>query len=1253
MGRRESELDPNAGPVERFAFELRTLRREAGTPTYKVLAERAGYSVTALSQAAAGERLPTLPVALAYVRACGGDVEEWERRWRDTAREAARLRDDDEARPPYRGLARFEPDDAALFFGRDRLVEKLTDLTRRHRFTAVFGPSGSGKSSLLRAGLIPRLRQGGDGGPRPATVRIITPGADPLAVHGDRLAPRLDVDGDTWLIVDQFEELYTLCHDPAVRAAFLDRLLAARDADSRLRVVVAVRADFLGRCAEHAGLIAAVQDATLLVGPMSRDELREAVVKPAAAVGLQVERSLTSRLLDEAENEPGALPLLSHALLETWQHRRGRALTREAYDAAGGLHGAAARTAEEVFARLTDAQADLARRILLRLVAPGDGTPDTRRPADRAELDLGDPRDTATVLEHLARARLITLADGTVDLAHEALIDAWPRLRGWIDAERDRLRLHRRLTEAARGWEDLGRDPGALYRGSRLVMAGEAFPEPDRHRDLTPVEQEFLAASVRQRRRSVALRRAVTAVLAILLLLTSGTAVVAFQQRATARTERNTAIFHQITAKADELRGARSSLAAQLDLAAYRMRRTPELRTKLVSGAHATLSTPLTGHTGVVTSVVFAPDGKTLVSTGYDAAVRLWHIGDRARPRPLGRLPGGHEGPVLSAVFAPGGNTLVTTGFDRTVRLWDVTDPKEPEPLGGPLTGHEGPVVSAAFDPAGRVLVTAGDDAAIRVWDVADPREPDLLDVVPDAHGRSVRSVAFAPDGKTLASGGYDKTVRLWDVADPARLRALGEPLEGHEAAVWSVEFAPDGKTLAGGGYDATVRLWDVGDPKEPEPLGEPLEAHDAAVTSVAFAPDGKTLVTTGQDDTLRLWNVANPAYPMPLGEPLTDHTDGVWTVAFGPDGTTLASGGQDHVVRLWHRPATLLTGHTNPVNSVAFDPDGRLLASASSHDHMVRLWNTRDPARPSLIGEPLIAHEGPVTSVAFAPRGNVLASASEDRTVRLWDVGDPARPRALGDPLEGRVGIVHAVAFDPDGRLLAAAGADGGVRLWDVADPARPRVLGDPLDAHGNDVASLAFDPRGNVLATAGADNTVRLWDVADPARPRALGEPLTGHLGIVHAVAFSPDGRVLAGASEDRTVRLWNVADPARPRALGDPLTGYKGPVHAVAFGPDGATLAGAGSDNTVRLWDVADPARPTPLGEPLTGHVDTITSVAFAPDGDTLASGGYDVTARVWQLDAERAIRRICSTTAGSLTRRQWERYVPQVPFTPPCG
>ncbi|MFJ9713331.1 hypothetical protein [Streptomyces sp. NPDC101234] len=403
-GRPESSLDPSQGPVQRFAAELRKLRAEAGRPPYRVMAQRTGQGASTLSQAAGGERLPTLPVALAYVRACDGDATQWEERWREAAYEtAAELRPQDkDAEPPYRGLARFEPADADLFFGRDQLTDRMLELTRSRRFTAVFGPSGSGKSSLLRAGLIPRLRTPAMTTPPPAALRVLTPGAHPLRTHEQRFEPK-DAEGDTWLIVDQFEELYTLCHDPAERDQFIDRLLAATDPASQLRVVIAVRADVLGRCAEHPALTKALQNSTVLVGPMTRNELREAIIKPAQSVGVIVERALTASILDEVEGEPGALPLMSHALLETWHRRKGRALSKAAYEGAGGLHGAIARTAEDVHASLNPAQAELARGILLRLITPGEGIPDTRRPVQREEFGFGDPADTRIVLERLVR----------------------------------------------------------------------------------------------------------------------------------------------------------------------------------------------------------------------------------------------------------------------------------------------------------------------------------------------------------------------------------------------------------------------------------------------------------------------------------------------------------------------------------------------------------------------------------------------------------------------------------------------------------------------------------------------------------------------------------------------------------------------------------------------------------------------------------------------------------------------------------
>ncbi|MFE6776682.1 WD40 repeat domain-containing protein [Streptomyces sp. NPDC057702] len=1253
MGRREEPLDPGSGPVQAFAHALRELRRGAGGPTYRDLARRAGYAVTTLSQAAAGERLPSLEVTLAYVRACGADPAGWEERWHQARRAAPRPAERDEVAAPYRGLARFDVEDAPVFFGREELTARLVRLAREHRFIAVFGPSGSGKSSLLRAGLVPRLRAPGDDAPRVAAVRILTPGAHPLQTPAARLEAAAGV-GDTWLLVDQFEELFTLCEDPAERAAFLDRLLSARDPDNRLRVVITVRADFLDQCTAHPGLTAALQEATVLVGPMNEPELREAITKPARSRGLVVQRALTDRILNEVRGEPGGLPLMSHALLETWRHRRGAALNEVAYEAAGGLHGAIARTAEGAYARFTPAQADLARRILLRMVAPGRGTAATRRPIDRGELDFEAADDAAVVVERLAAARLLVLDDDTVELAHEALITSWPRLRRWVEAERDRLRLHRRLTDAARAWHDLDRDAGSLYRGSRLAAAAEAFPATDR-RELTSLEGAFLASSVRYRRRVTRLRRSVIAGLAVLALLATSAAVVAVQQRGTARAERDTAVFHQITAEADALRTSQTSLAAQLDATAYARRASGALYTRLVTDAHGPLSAPLRGHRGFIPAVAFSPDGRLLVSASQDGTLRLWDSTTSGHRRPVGRPLAAHgeRGP-RSLAFSPDGRLLASGGHDNTVRLWDVSAPARGlRPVGRVLGGHTDGVISLAFSPDGHVLASGSDDGTVRRWDLRRPARARTLGeplVADEAEG--VRAVAFAPDGRTLATAGFDRDVRLWDVTDPVRPTVRGRPLTGHDEPVWALAFSPDGRTLASAGYDRTLRLWDVRDPDRPRRRGEPLTGHDDAVWTLAFSADGHTLASAGLDDTVRLWQVGDPDSPRPLGRPLTDHTDGVWSVAFAPDGRTLASAGRDQTVRLWRLPDTLLTEHTQPVNAVAFHPRGHLLASAGTGGTL-RLWHTAQPARP----RPAVTLRAPggaaVTSLAFDPDGHHLASAGEDGFVRLWRVTDGEDPRPVGgSPVDHRAAVA-AVAFSPDGRTLASAGDDRVVRLWDVRDPRHPRALGQPLTGHTDKVVAVAFSPDGRTLASGAEDDTARLWDVTTPARARPLGEPLTDFDGFVTAVAFRPDGTTLATGGVDRRIRLWDLTDRRRPTPVGRPLTGHEDGVHALAFSPDGTRLASAGSDDSLRLWETDQPATARPLGDAVTGHNDSVTAVAYHPDGTALATASYDTTTRVWRLPVTQALAHTCAATGGTLTRATWRRHVHHLAYHPPCG
>jgi WD40 repeat protein/transcriptional regulator with XRE-family HTH domain len=1250
MGRPEAPLDPGAGPVQRFALELRKLRREAGGITYRALAQRTEYTVSTLSRAASGEQLPSLAVTLAYVRACGEDEEKWRGRWRRAEEEAAQAQaaGTDDSASPYQGLARFEPGDSERFFGRDGPVAELLDLVRGGRIAAVVGASGSGKSSLLRAGLIPVLRNSpspnGTSAPaetqaapaeppadrtrtpaaRPAAIRIFTPGAHPARTHSGLFVPA-ESDGDTVVVVDQFEETFTLCTDPGERTAFIDLLLAAREPGSRLRVVIAVRADFFGRCAEHRGLLDALRGATLLLGPMGPAELREAIVKPAAAAGLIVERALTSRLVDEVADEPGGLPLLSHVLLETWRRRRGRALTEAAYDAAGGLHGAIARTAEDAYAQLPLRHAEFARRVLLRLITPGEGAQDTRRPVGRAELDSLAPSEGRDhVLERLARARLVILDEESVDLAHEALITAWPRLRTWVEEDREWLGVHRRLAEAATAWEELGRDPGALYRGSRLAVLREAVARDGVRDQLNAVERAFVDASIGldDSERAAAVRRnrrlrLLAASLALLLLVVTGVSVVALRLRDEAVHAQQVSLSRQLAAEALGLVESRPAAAMLVSAEAFRVAPTFEARSALLTvSAHQQYRAELTGHGEAVSEAAFSRDG-TLATVSRDRTVILW---DSERRRRIATLRD-HRTWLRAVAFSPDGRTLATGGDDGRLVLWDVAKRR----ITAALTGHEGQIKGIAFSPDGRTVAGVGADRRVRLWNVEDRSRKLTL----SGHTGTVWAVAFSPDGRTLATASSDRTARLWDARS-------GEPvatLTGHKASVEGVAFGPDGRTLATASNDGTARLWDVGRRENVESVAT-LHGHRGLVKAVAFSHDGRTLATGGADKSVMLWDASNGRRLTKL----TGQTTQIYTLASAPRGSLLASAGEDGKVALWDTARIPLSSHEQRVNDVQFSPDGRTLATASG-DHTVALWDPRRRTlRATLKGGAGFAH-----AVAFSPDSRTLVTATgttgrseRNHVLSFWDAdghGPPVRRT-------GHTGRVLDVAYSPDGRILATAGEDGRAGLWDAARRSRLATLTSSPEETQNAVNGVAFSPDGRTLATANQNGRAVLWDVAERRRLATL----SGRSAHLRAVAFSPDGRTLATAGVDRAVTLWDVAE-RRPVAT---LSGNSGPARAMAFSPGGRILATATANKSVVLWDV-DRRKPLAM---LTGHTSQVRSVAFSPDGRTLASGGDDHSVKLWDVDPGHTSARFCAAVGRNLTPGEWRQFVPGAAYRETC-
>jgi WD40 repeat protein/class 3 adenylate cyclase len=1189
---------------------------------------------------------------------------------------------------PFKGLASFDVDDADLFFGRERLVAEMIGRLAGAPLLGVVGPSGSGKSSAVRAGLLPAIASGVLPGSDGWIVALMRPGAHPLrsldravwaALSESQRAglegadaplravlDRLPDGARLVIAVDQLEELFTQTSDEEERAAFIEALVeAAHDPGSRALVIVALRADFYGRCAVYPALAELLGASHVLVGPMTGDEYRRAISQPAVRAGLRVEPALADALVGEVVGEPGALPLLSSALLELWQRRSGRTITLDAYHQTGGVRGAVARLAEVAYARVAAEDQPLLRAVMLRLAGPGEGDAVVRRRVPLAEFDIAGNEGVARVLKVLTDARLVTTSEGTVEVAHEALLREWPRLQDWLEEDRAGQRLRAHLIDAAKEWDGSGRDVGELYRGARLSTALDWTA--DHNLELNELERAFLGASRdageretdRQRRTNRRLR-GLLAGAAVFLAVAVVAGGLAFVQGRRAEEQSQRAQQAATNAEASRL-GAQAVVEDELDTSLLLAREafgiTDSIDTRgtllasLLKGPGAIRVLPGTGNR--VLYIAGAADGKTLLTGDnlghiaiYDAdaleLLRTVSFGDQAW-----------------FDIAPDGKVAVGATFADQQPALAFLDPRD-----GSFRLQ--PLAKGADFAGARVPDILPDGSSFATMENREGQEKPVL-VRYDMSGHELRAdplpvtsvdfARFSADGRrvVVSSAEGPHEVAVLDAETLALHRTIAT-----KGFAWAL--APNGRTLAVGGEDGSVALYDIETGAETVLDGR----HTALVQGAGFSPDGAVLVTTGDDRDVIVWDVASHSER----EILHGHAGRAFGTAFDGNGSTAFTVGLDGRVIAWD-----LVGHrrigrrasfeSSPLGNdrlAAVTPDGSLLAVNEGENHVKVVevatgrtrWET-DPwseaqlqaarSADTVFGE---SDQDIVTSLAFSPDGTMLAIGGQNVDAVVFDV---ASGRELRRWHASRLAWVNDLSFAPDGTLLTA-NDDGRVVTWDAADGSIIREL--RINPEATDQPSYAGAPT-RVRASPDGTRIAVSYFIAGQSPTRvaafdlATGKKLFDVEGDLfsNTIGWSPDGSQIAtGGWQSGRLALLDAATGTRTL---EPAPASAGFVISVDFAWDGRLVVTGGTDGTVRLFDTTT-LKQVGANLPATSNE---WVYGFVRPGDELVAVQPIGKLWSWDLDPARWAAQACSVADRQLTESEWRAFLPDRPFAPSCG
>ncbi|GAB5490914.1 MAG: hypothetical protein Phog2KO_11290 [Phototrophicaceae bacterium] len=1202
---------------------------------------------------------------------------------------------------PYKGLRAFQTVDANDFFGRDELIERLLQhisLAGKHNdFLAVVGPSGSGKSSVVKAGMIPHIQNGILDKEVDWYTAEIVPGTHPmeelevalLAVATHEIPDLYDIlskderglvraikrivpeDSEFVLFIDQFEEAFTLVSDNDERTHFLQSILnAVEDERSRIKIIVTLRADFYDRPLLYADFGNLIRKHTELVLPLNETELEASISSPAQRVGVSLEPGLVSAIINDVAEQPGALPLLQYALTELFERRKGRLMLLSDYKDIGGTTGALARRAEELYEGFTPEEKSATRQMFMRLVTLGEGSDDTRRRVFQSELLSLNNQASAmpNVIRQFGKYRLLTFdhdpqtRSSTIEVAHEALIRQWERVRAWLDENREALRMHRRLTSATEEWTQTRREATLLARGIRLqqfealavdsdialndiettflTMSIEARQERERVELERQEREEELEARARRRLQLLATFMAVAAFIAIGLLFFA----VSAQQSAVdsaneAATSEAIALQNEAEARALALAAnARNAanigdpqLALVLALEAEQAFSPPPvdiLRTLSTITYAPGASAKYTNHDASVTSVEFSDDSQYIISSSVDGSI---HVTDNQAQEEI-LLVNIEQGWLYDAAIHPDNETIAGAASDGNIYVWSFPD-------GGllyTLEGHTDEVMTVDYSPDGQFIVSGSADHDIILWSLADRAAIQTL----SGHTGVVLNVVFSPDGSRIASSSadetlgnvgddvVDRTVRIWNI------ETLEDPLIiiPDSGFVRALDFSPTGDTVAYGVWDSresgTVRVHDAN-------TGEEVQrflAHTTPITAVAYSADGNKIASVAWDRTVRIWDLE-------LGienDSFVGFDDRVLSMAYSLDGQSLVLGignignniysGEDSAIdqSIWvwdvnnRDQINAFTEHPNWAWTVDLSPDSQLAASSggplSLPDNLddvsvreallasttVLVWNVQTQ---EIIAE-LPAHENTVDSVRFHPDGTHLLTSSWDTQIILWDFANESEIRRY----EAHTDRVNMLRFLGDGSQFVSVSKDGRAILWDTETGEIIREF-----EHGISVNGVDFSSDETLMASSSGDfgadtNLIWLWDI----NTGELIRNFEGHGHIVNEVRFHPSDEYLVSSSWDASIRVWDVATGAQVRDF----SGHSSETFGIDFSEDGEIMLTTSSDTTVRMWDWESGEELQLFNE----HNDWVQEVVFSFDDSFAVSAGQDPAVRIWRINRD---------------------------------